>query len=258
MLKTYDKDYYSGKGFDEENRLLKEYLEKPKWKANKWQGKLLGIQRFIDKGKILDVGCAFGEFLDVLAMEGWDVYGLEPSGFSGKHIKERLGKNVVIDTFKRGLFPKGSFDVITMTEVIEHVYNPLEYLLTANSYLKKNGLIVIQTCDVESGQVRRKGAKWSYYIPPAHVYYFSRRTLDKALKKVGFRLLFTVRGGEVKTLKALRFLGMDRTTDERRIIRKLKVFLTFLSYRLFFMVSKVIGYPGMTIYARKIKDIDCV
>lgn len=255
VLETYDEDYYAGKGTDKKNRLFNEYLEKTERKVDSWRGRFLGIQRLISTGKLMDVGCAFGEFLDVVVENRWEAYGVEPSSFSGKYLKKRFNNNVVISTFKDGLFSARSFDVITMFEVIEHLYNPLEYLLTANRYLKKGGLIVVQTGDVESGQAKREGAKWQYYIPPAHVHYFSKKTLIDALKKAGFKPIFTIRGGSVKTFKVLRFLGLDRVTSERKFLCKLRELFLFLSYRMFFVVSKIIGYPGMTLYARKIKDI---
>ena len=79
------------------------------------------------------------------------------------------------------------FDVITMFDVIEHVRDPLAWLVRARELLAPGGLLVIETGDVASAWARLLGRHWYFLDPPQHLWYFTGDGLEALLARAGFR-----------------------------------------------------------------------
>ena len=141
--------------------------------------------------KILDVGSANGLFLDYLAArhdirgEGIDVSKeltekAQASGFDCKQMKiEEV---------------RGTYDMVTMWDTLEHIREPLECLKAAAGLLGPSGDIVIQTpCrGVISDSYK---ADWIQYQPPYHVHLFDIDSLKFLLERAGFSVVRWVRFG---------------------------------------------------------------
>jgi 2-polyprenyl-3-methyl-5-hydroxy-6-metoxy-1,4-benzoquinol methylase len=154
--------------------------------------RLKTIERYANKGRLLDIGCATGFFLDLARSQGWEVVGSEVSGFSVRYARERFGLDVRLGTLKELQFDAQSFDVITMWDVIEHVSDPMGELEEARRILRHDGLLSIITPDVGSLVARLLGRHWEEFRRVReHVYFFSRRTMKEALRKTGFEVLRT-------------------------------------------------------------------
>jgi len=139
------------------------------------------------KGKILDVGCSFGFFLDAARQRGWSVAGLEVSKHAGEYARNRLGLWVENRTITEAKFEKKHFDVITLWYVVEHLPNPKEVLMYLTSFLKDKGMLVVGTPNVNSFRARIHRKKW--FIPPVHVLYFSPKTIGNLFKKCKLELI---------------------------------------------------------------------
>ena len=112
------------------------------------------------KGTLLDIGCAAGFLLDEARKDGWDVYGVELSEWAVKHAREKMGlKNVCQGTLTEAQFPANFFDVVVMTDVIEHLIDPKTTLDGIRLLLKPNGMMCCNTPDVNSLMSRILGAK---------------------------------------------------------------------------------------------------
>ncbi|MBR9705525.1 class I SAM-dependent methyltransferase [Candidatus Pacearchaeota archaeon] len=169
-----------------EKEIKKYYPDDIKWEKEepKVQNEKYSIIKNLKKGKILDIGCAKGEFLSFLKNKGYDVYGVEPSADS--KIAEKKGikvKNSISD------FKKNFFDIITMWQVIEHLHNPNETLKKINHLLKKDGNLVISTLNMESSEAKFFKKHWFHLDIPRHLYFFSPKTLKKLLQKNGFKII---------------------------------------------------------------------
>jgi SAM-dependent methyltransferase len=137
-------------------------------------------------GRILDIGCSGGYFLDV--MNGWDRYGIEIS--PSYHVaKQKYGEQISCDFLHDGQWEKQSFDVITLLDSFDHMKDPLDVLRICRDILKPGGLIVIKVHDISSLFARISGNRYYALIPPYHLSYFSPRTLRLALEKNGFSFL---------------------------------------------------------------------
>jgi len=139
-------------------------------------------------GRILDVGCASGSFLDV--MEGWDCYGIEFAGNYADKAIAKYGKAIHCGTLEDYPGPDNYFDVITLQDVFDHVRDPLATLRVCHRLLKPNGLIIIKVHNISCLYAYLTGSRYHCLIPPMHLSYFNKRSLREALGRTGFRTLY--------------------------------------------------------------------
>jgi 2-polyprenyl-3-methyl-5-hydroxy-6-metoxy-1,4-benzoquinol methylase len=141
-------------------------------------------------GRVLDVGCAAGYFLRVMQEEGWDVTGVEPSDAIRARAEELLGRERVRGgRLEDARFPTGSFDLVTMWDVIEHLPDPAAVLAEARRVLAPGGRLVLETQNVTSLAARLLGRRWQHYKHAEHLYHFDPRTIAAALERAGFAVL---------------------------------------------------------------------
>ena len=160
----------------------------------------LEAQRLIDRlvemgrggGRLLDVGCAYGFFLDV-ARERFNVAGVEVCEAAAASCRER-GLDVETGVLShRFLMPRKPFDVVVMLDVIEHLPNPLEVLQLLHGSMSVGGHLMITTGDWGSAMARVAGTHWRLLTPPQHLFYFHRHSLRTLLERSGFRLVEVAR-----------------------------------------------------------------
>jgi len=135
-------------------------------------------------GKLLDVGCGTGEFLNEMALAGWEIDGIETNAFAREIARERYNVSVHSpDQVKSYGDPK--FDVITFWHVLEHLTNPIEILRTITVSLKKNGFLLIAAPNYKSFDGDYYQSFWAAYDVPRHLYHFNYETMITLLKQVG-------------------------------------------------------------------------
>lgn len=173
----------------------------------RWHGRrLAGIQRqrlngagAAASGRLLDVGCGAGYFLDAARLAGWQVAGVELSPPAAETARTGLGLDVFTGSLHQAAFPASAFDLVTMFEVLEHMRDPGAALAEANRVLCRDGLLVIEVpndMDAYRGHVAWAGNRW-WVIPPVHLYYFNASTLSRWLLTSGFEPVFVSTEGSV-------------------------------------------------------------
>jgi SAM-dependent methyltransferase len=140
-------------------------------------------------GDLLEIGCAYGYFLDEARQRGWRVRGAEPSGHAARHARDELGLDVSERAFTELPLEPNSLDAVVLWDVIEHLPNPRETLERAYAWMRPGGILALSTGDVESLAARLHGADWSLMTPPWHQFFFSRRTLRRLLETTGLEVL---------------------------------------------------------------------
>jgi SAM-dependent methyltransferase len=132
-------------------------------------------------GRLLDIGCNTGIFLDEAA-KSFEVMGVELSKWAAAEASKRHAVNMVpvshLEVTKK-------FDVVTLFGVIEHFDNPIQELHAIARVLKPGGLFVVYTGDVEALLPRILGKRW-WWFQGMHLFYFSLRTLSLMLNRTGF------------------------------------------------------------------------
>ncbi|MDP3724274.1 MAG: class I SAM-dependent methyltransferase [bacterium] len=137
---------------------------------------------------LLDVGCAYGFFMQVAKKHGFDVFGIDVSAHAIREAKEIFGGNVNHGRFDEVIFPPASFDAITMLDVFEHFDDPASSVRRARKLLNRDGILVIETNDTQSLWAKMFGRDWHFYIPPQHLSFFSAANMTMLLEKEGFRV----------------------------------------------------------------------
>lgn len=184
LAQYYREGYYCGEcGLVYENYFADEEL-----KIQGFRSRVEQIwKHYIHRGKLLDLGCAAGYFLEA-AKPYFEVVGVELSDYAARYAREVFGHTVITGEVFDGKFPSNYFDVVTMWDVIEHLPNPRAVVQEIYRILKPRGLLVISTGDVESLNARRNLKGWKLIAPPWHLFYFSKRTLRQLLSTTGFRV----------------------------------------------------------------------
>ena len=179
----YVDDYFTGyrkKEHGGEFGYQKDYFtEKRTEKVKIAHQNLIQIERLVqNKGVLLDVGCAAGFFLNVAKEGGWHTQGLEISEFAANYAKTEFHLEVEIATLDNTTLKNESFDVITAWDVIEHVPDPHQFLMSINRLLKPGGIFIAGTPNADSWSAKLKGKSWCHYNPPEHLFNFEPITLN--------------------------------------------------------------------------------
>lgn len=176
----YSADYYTSWGIAED-----EPSSTRQMKRSTFASRLAALPSGLLPGKVLDVGCATGAFLDVARASGWDVYGVELSSFSCDIARKTYGDRVFCGMLHQAAFANESFDLITLSDLLEHVTNPGEFLDEAHRIMKPGGILLIVTPNKDSISSRLMRQSWSHY-KREHLWYFSPETIVRLLGQHGF------------------------------------------------------------------------
>lgn len=184
--KFYSESFFIGK--DEITASYTDYSQDKEILAHENRERLNQIKKYKRQGRLLDVGCALGFFLDE-ARGDFDTYGVEISKFAATYAREKLALQVINKDFLDVEFEDEFFDCITLWDVIEHLPNPTLALNKIYKLLKPDGLLVLSTGDIGSVVSKLMGKHWHLLLPPQHIYYFSQDTIKRLLKNTGFKVI---------------------------------------------------------------------
>lgn len=148
------------------------------------------VDRFLprhgrDGLRLLDIGCATGFFVHEAQQAGWVASGIESNPYAAEFAR-RNGLDVRNETIEETTFAPGTFDVVTLFEVIEHVRRPMDILRKAFALLKPGGMVFLYTPNFESAERMFLGNAAHYVWGSNHLSYFTADTLADALGRVGF------------------------------------------------------------------------
>lgn len=144
---------------------------------------------YIKSGKLLDIGCSWGRYLQSMDELGWDVYGIEYNESAAKIAKERFGNSKIFHgTIEQYEFQEKSFNVINMNMVLEHIYHPKEILTKINLLLKENGQLIISVPDISGFEAKLYKEKFYGLQVPTHVNHFTPKTLRRVLLETGYEV----------------------------------------------------------------------
>ena len=138
------------------------------------------------KGKLLDVGCGTGMFLNEAHKNGWIVNGIEPDS-GARQIAEEINK-ATIKTEILSSFQNEQFNIITMWHVLEHIHLLSETADWLKEKLSENGSLIIAVPNHESKDAEIYQAQWAAYDVPRHLYHFSQKSIKQLFEQKGFRL----------------------------------------------------------------------
>jgi 2-polyprenyl-3-methyl-5-hydroxy-6-metoxy-1,4-benzoquinol methylase len=150
--------------------------------------KLSLINKYQRKGKVLDIGCATGQFLNYMALHGWEAIGIEPDLKTREHAISKYGLSVFPEEHLNS-FEKLSFDVITMWHVLEHVSDLNGRMSQIKSLLKPQSTLIIALPNCNSYDAKKYKGFWAGYDLPRHLYHFSKQDVTLLVEKHGFKVV---------------------------------------------------------------------
>ena len=186
IFEIYNKNYFDGAGT---NQYYANYLAERDWRSKEQDKELLNLMKYKEGGKLLEIGCAFGFFLEAAKKRGWAARGVEISEKAGTFAKNELKFDVFIGTFMDAPLPENTFDAIHMDGVIEHLPDPKANIQKCAKLLKKGGVIGMGTPNIASFGARTFGEGFRLLEPNAHLFYFAPATLGRMLTENGFEII---------------------------------------------------------------------
>lgn len=184
LSKTYNSSYYGpgGNKFGSSTERVLDYFRNRRAKT---------IHRYLKgKGRVLDIGCGNGRFLEFLGNKGrYELYGIEREGTAALRTSQINGINLYKKDLKDCGFQPESLDAVTLFHVFEHISEPQETLQTISNILKKNGILYISFPNIESIQSRLFKGNWLHLDPPRHLFFFKPPDFKRFMEKHGFELL---------------------------------------------------------------------
>ncbi len=180
----YDRGYYRGGhgsvGFSDyaalttaRRRMFARHLER--------------VERLVAPGRVLDVGCATGDFLKVAGERGWDAVGVDPSPAREQAIA--AGGRLVGRTIDDADVAPRSLDLITFWDVLEHLPDPVASLRRARQLLAPGGLVAATVPNAGSAVARLSGPRWfGYETAGEHLQFFTAATISRCFTAAGFRV----------------------------------------------------------------------
>ena len=169
------------------------------WRRRVHEERLEALRRHGSGRRLLDVGCASGEFLQVAAASGLEVEGVEPDPVTSGQARSR-GLRVRSATLAEARLEDSSYDALVPWHVLEHLPSPSATLAEARRWLRPGGMLAVETPAIDTPFARLFGARWRQLIPD-HYFFFSRRTLTALLERAGFTPLELRRPGKPMSVR---------------------------------------------------------
>ena len=185
----YTKEYYSGKAeysYQDERSSIK-------FHNFVWQARLKKLARFLPPpADFLDIGCAFGGFVQAASNFGYRAQGLDLSGYAVDYARSQ-GLAVRQGELEPGLFPPQSVDIVSLVEVMEHIAEPRRAMEALSEIVRPKGVVLVQTANFLGWQARWAGKNYHYYLP-GHLFYYSTKNLRMLFEEYGFGPIYFFRG----------------------------------------------------------------
>ena len=144
--------------------------------------------------RVFELGCGNGSVANVLAQQGWEVTGVDPSS---EGIAQANAQWPQLKLFEGSAYDDlaarfGRFLVVTSLEVVEHVYFPRHYASTLFSILEPNGRAIVSTPyhgywkNLALAVTGKKGSHFTALWYHGHIKFWSVKTLGELLREAGF------------------------------------------------------------------------
>ena len=181
-------------------------------------------------GRLLDVGCGGGRFLRRMKKNGWQVEGSDFDDQVANEVMDKYGIHVHTGDLKEINLSDNSFDAITLSHTIEHLYDPLESIKRCHQLLKKEGKLIVTTPNANSLSHQRYGKYWRGLEPPRHIQIFTPNSLSSIIVRAGFsnKIVDTLSTGSAGIYKVSALASRKKTFIMRLLLTIESIFLELL------------------------------
>jgi len=137
------------------------------------------------RGRVLEIGCSNGVFLDLFT--SGETWGVEPSA-SG-NVAKRKGHRIIKDLFEKAKLPESYFDLVVMNHTLEHMDEPTAVLAKVHKLLKPGGILFVDVPNFGGLGSKILGKHWLYLLSEEHKHQFTKQSLIDLLKKSEFKVI---------------------------------------------------------------------
>jgi SAM-dependent methyltransferase len=181
LKKFYQEDYFKGREYVD-------YIADKAAQQRTLLDHLRVVQHYVPPGgRILEIGCAYGFFLELVRQDYPASVGLDVSSAGVAHAR-RLGLDARegdLDSLRLD----GDFDAVCLWDTIEHLPNPGAVIQRSARLLVPGGHLFLSTGDFGALLPRLQGLNWRQIHPPTHLFYFTRRSFRELCSRVGLEVL---------------------------------------------------------------------
>lgn len=146
------------------------------------------ISQKTKRGKLLDVGCGGGYLIEEAINSGFKAEGVDPSRQAVNFCRQKNLK-VTWGFLERLKYPAGSFDIVVVSHVLEHVKNQYHFLHIIRKILKKNGFLYLSQTNYTGTIPKLYGRFWEGWMPKEHFVHFSPQGIKYLLEHANLRVL---------------------------------------------------------------------
>jgi 2-polyprenyl-3-methyl-5-hydroxy-6-metoxy-1,4-benzoquinol methylase len=185
-------DYYKAEEYishtDTSKGLVNKLYKKVRQYTLQQKAGLIISEAGIKEGRILDLGCGTGSFVDVMKKRGWKVSGIEQDSDARKMAKELYSLDILPSSDFKNLQYQ-SFDVITLWHVMEHIHDLHAYVEQLKTILKDNGKIFIAVPNYNSSDADAYKLYWAAYDIPRHLYHYTPKAMALLMQQHGLKII---------------------------------------------------------------------
>lgn len=200
-------------------------------------------------GRLFEIGCSTGGYLKKMETLGWHVSGVELNAAAADFARDKLGlPGVRQGFFEDQALADGSFEVVKASMVLEHVYDPRDFVKHVARVLVPGGDFIFSVPDIDGLEIRWYGRHAYCLQVPQHISHFSVRTVTALLEQEGFEVVRVRHHSFDRDLVASANYAGRKTLAailHHRVIRKLLV-APFVG-----LLAALGKTSRMTVYARK-------
>jgi len=185
LATLYDQDYYTrpidpgGPSYIENREGLERFFDQC----------LAQLERLVEPGRLLEVGCGLGYLLNVARRRGWEALGLEVSEFASTYAREQFGHEVRRQSLEEADLAPATFDAVVMRDVVEHSRDPRRLLRAAWRVLRPGGVVALSAPNFGSLNAALAPTRWRHLRPEQHLFHFTPQAMRQLLERCGFRVV---------------------------------------------------------------------
>jgi SAM-dependent methyltransferase len=202
------------------------------------------------------MGCGSGKFLSFMRGIGWRTYGTDISPGAVEAARGN-GHQVSCSDVRQAGFPDNFFDLITLNNVLEHVYDPIATLQELHRVLRPGGELIVCVPNFDCYERQVFGKYWDALKIPVHFHHFNSKSLTHALVTASFAPFLTKRPIRIRIARNLKGFREKASTSFREGVRvHVGSVVLSVAYPILCMLSLFLEVPkaGMFLTVHAIKE----